>query len=523
MLTARGDDADRIVGLELGADDYVPKPFNPRELLARVRAVLRRARPAAPTRLAAGRRIVVGPIEIDVAARTVKRDGEEVSLTSFEYRILVVLARRAGETVTREELATGSASRQGQGQARYDPSVDRSLDVHVSRLRQKLEDDPKEPRLIKTVRGVGYVLVEAGVRARRWPARWRPRSAVAACAGFRRAALLVSRRDRPRHRRERRHDDADERATSETPTRVVSRHVQQRARADLGRSRRDRRVHRRAARDDRPRHARAARSERSSRAAVRAADGMVFEDGVAYVPVDEARRGRRRRSSFARDAPPPQRGASSSRSSRRSSCSAPSRGASRCASRVRSSTWPRRRSASAPAISGAHRRRDAPAPLGRRGGARRRPRVRRHGRADRARRRSSSASSSPRSATSSARRSAARASRSRSRATQRRRPPARRARRRRAAARRGRRDPRRSPRLGARGPRRFASRSGRRSCRGSRADRGGDDRALGSSSRRAGRRGRARRRSMRRSSVARSTTSSRMRGRTVIRRTSRSR
>lgn len=162
MLTARGDDADRIVGLEIGADDYVPKPFNPRELLARVRAVLRRARPAGgadSVKLPTREKIVVGPLEIDHAARVVKRDGEEVTLTSFEYRILLVLARRAGETVTREELATEVREPgEAKGKGTYDPSVDRSLDVHVSRLRQKLEEDPKEPRLIKTVRGVGYVL-----------------------------------------------------------------------------------------------------------------------------------------------------------------------------------------------------------------------------------------------------------------------------------------------------------------------------------------------------------------------------
>jgi DNA-binding response OmpR family regulator len=161
MLTARGDDTDRIVGLEIGADDYVPKPFNPRELLARMRAVLRRARPAGgeEPRPPVRETITVGPLVIDHAARVVTRNGAEVSLTSFEYRILLVLARRAGDTVTREELATevrepGEAAK---GQT-YDPSVDRSLDVHVSRLRQKLEEDPKEPRLIKTVRGVGYVL-----------------------------------------------------------------------------------------------------------------------------------------------------------------------------------------------------------------------------------------------------------------------------------------------------------------------------------------------------------------------------
>jgi DNA-binding response OmpR family regulator len=149
MLTARGDDADRIAGLETGADDYVPKPFNPRELLARIRAVLRRARP-----IAAAERIEVGPIVIDVPARRVTLDGADVVLTSFEFRVLEALARRAGETVTRDALA-----RDVKG-GEYDPSVDRSLDVHVSHLRQKLETDPRDPRRIKTVRGVGYVLVK---------------------------------------------------------------------------------------------------------------------------------------------------------------------------------------------------------------------------------------------------------------------------------------------------------------------------------------------------------------------------
>ena len=151
MLTARGDDQDRIVGLEIGADDYVPKPFNPRELLARVRAVLRRARPAPRAD-----HIVVGPFTIDLAGHRVERSGVEISLTSYELRILVELAKRAGETVTREDLAA-SVREQGKTKGSYDPSVDRSLDVHVSRLRQKLEEDPKEPRYLKTVRGVGYV------------------------------------------------------------------------------------------------------------------------------------------------------------------------------------------------------------------------------------------------------------------------------------------------------------------------------------------------------------------------------
>jgi DNA-binding response OmpR family regulator len=148
MLTARGDDTDRIVGLELGADDYVPKPFNPRELLARLRAVMRRARPGAVSE-----KLSVGPIEIDVPGHRVSIDGKDVTLTSFEFRLLVLLARRAGETVPREELATAL---KGGG---YDPSVDRSLDVHVSHLRQKLGDDAREPKRIRTIRGVGYVLV----------------------------------------------------------------------------------------------------------------------------------------------------------------------------------------------------------------------------------------------------------------------------------------------------------------------------------------------------------------------------
>jgi DNA-binding response OmpR family regulator len=154
MLTARGEDNDRVVGLEIGADDYVPKPFNPRELLARMRAVLRRARSAVPQA-----RIEVGDLVVDIPGHVATLGGRELQLTSFELRVLVELARRAGETVTREELATAVLPRQETG-ARYDPSVDRSLDVHVSHLRHKLGDGGREPKRIRTVRGIGYVLVK---------------------------------------------------------------------------------------------------------------------------------------------------------------------------------------------------------------------------------------------------------------------------------------------------------------------------------------------------------------------------
>jgi DNA-binding response OmpR family regulator len=146
MLTARGDEADRVVGLELGADDYIPKPFSPRELLARLRAVLRRAQPTA-----AATQIVLGRLSIDVEARQVRVGAAAADLTGLEFDILLALARRPGRVVPRETLL-GEAGRQ-------DVTVsDRTVDVHVSHLRRKLGDDPKTPRLIKTVRGVGYVL-----------------------------------------------------------------------------------------------------------------------------------------------------------------------------------------------------------------------------------------------------------------------------------------------------------------------------------------------------------------------------
>jgi DNA-binding response OmpR family regulator len=148
VLTARGEEADRVMGLELGADDYLAKPFSPRELLARIRAVTRRARGrAGPERGV----IRVGRLHLDPGTRSVRVDGREVTLTGHEFSLLEALARRAGRILSREqliELAGGSP----------EDAFDRSVDVHVSRLRQKLGDDPKRPRLIKTVRGAGYLL-----------------------------------------------------------------------------------------------------------------------------------------------------------------------------------------------------------------------------------------------------------------------------------------------------------------------------------------------------------------------------
>jgi two-component system, OmpR family, phosphate regulon response regulator OmpR len=144
MLTARGDEEDRIVGLELGADDYLPKPFNPRELLARLRALLRRGR-AAP-----GGRLRFGSLEIDKDARVVRKDGEARALTSYQFDLLCALADSAGRVLSRDALMSrvrGTALE----------AFDRSIDVHVSRIRAAIEDDPRRPRRILTVRGAGYV------------------------------------------------------------------------------------------------------------------------------------------------------------------------------------------------------------------------------------------------------------------------------------------------------------------------------------------------------------------------------
>ena len=149
MLTARGDEADRVVGLELGADDYVAKPFSPRELLARVRAILRRAQPAA-----VDERLAAGGITANTGSREVTVDGARIELTAIEFDLLVTLLRRAGRVVPRTALLELSG--------RADAAVgERTVDVHISRLRKKLGDDSAQR--IQTVRGVGYVLVrEAG-------------------------------------------------------------------------------------------------------------------------------------------------------------------------------------------------------------------------------------------------------------------------------------------------------------------------------------------------------------------------
>ncbi len=148
MLTAKGDDVDRIVGLELGADDYLPKPFNPRELLARIRAVLRRATQSAPARP----RFQTRGLEIDFDAREVIVEGRRAVLTHYEFELLSVLAHAAGRVLSRDQFLDAMKGRASE-------PFDRSIDVHISNLRAKIEPDPKAPRYIKTVRGAGYVLV----------------------------------------------------------------------------------------------------------------------------------------------------------------------------------------------------------------------------------------------------------------------------------------------------------------------------------------------------------------------------
>lgn len=153
MLTALGDETDRIVGLELGADDYLPKTSSPRELLARLRAVLRRTALNAGTSAAdPPPEIVIGPLSINLGARLVVLDGEPLTLTPVEFDLLTVLAQARGRVKTREELL-------GEIRDRNYDVFDRSVDVHISALRRKLKDDPKSPRFIRTVRAAGYMLI----------------------------------------------------------------------------------------------------------------------------------------------------------------------------------------------------------------------------------------------------------------------------------------------------------------------------------------------------------------------------
>jgi len=149
MLTARGDAMDRVIGLEMGADDYLAKPFEPRELLARLRSILRRSRGEQPPDT-----LRFGRLEIDTAARQVRRDGVALTLTSHQFALLVALAQHAGRVMSRDALMDLLRNE------RLDP-FDRSIDVHISRIRAAIEDDPKKPRRVITVRGAGYVFAKA--------------------------------------------------------------------------------------------------------------------------------------------------------------------------------------------------------------------------------------------------------------------------------------------------------------------------------------------------------------------------
>ena len=148
MLTARGDAMDRVVGLEMGADDYLPKPFEPRELLARLRAILRRGRAVPESILRFGR------LEIDCNAREIRLDGEPRPLTSHQFGLLLALARRAGRVMTREALMDIMKNEPLE-------AFDRSIDVHISRIRAAIEDDHRKPRRVITIRSVGYVFAKA--------------------------------------------------------------------------------------------------------------------------------------------------------------------------------------------------------------------------------------------------------------------------------------------------------------------------------------------------------------------------
>jgi DNA-binding response OmpR family regulator len=147
MLTARGEETDRIVGLELGADDYLAKPFNPRELLARIKAILRRA--GGPRATDAPASLEVGPLALDAGTRTVTLRGRPVDLTTAEFDLLQVLVANAGRVLSRDQLMDKLHGTEW-------AYVDRTIDVHISRIRQKIEENPRRPTLLKTIRGVGY-------------------------------------------------------------------------------------------------------------------------------------------------------------------------------------------------------------------------------------------------------------------------------------------------------------------------------------------------------------------------------
>jgi two-component system OmpR family response regulator/two-component system phosphate regulon response regulator OmpR len=156
MLSAKGEDIDRIVGLEVGADDYLAKPFNPRELLARIRAVMRRGSAAEPQQPEQSARLVeFGPFQVNLDARSLSREGQEITLTSGEFSLLEILISHPNRALSRDWLMD-----QLRGFER-DP-FDRSIDVRVNRLRKKIEDDPANPRYIKTVWGQGYLFVPHG-------------------------------------------------------------------------------------------------------------------------------------------------------------------------------------------------------------------------------------------------------------------------------------------------------------------------------------------------------------------------